>query len=69
MSAASLKIEKLKSSVSQKSMNENLQEIPSDVKERISKLSKSVPSLEGITKNLIKTLQTHPDKTKELEEK
>ena len=44
-------------------------DIPNDVMDRIDKLSESIPILSGFSKNLIKTLQTHPDKTKTLEGK
>ena len=44
-------------------------DIPNDIMDRIDKLSESIPILSGFSKNLIKTLQTHPDKTKTLEGK
>lgn len=67
--ASSTKLEKQKSLESQKSMNDHLPEIPADVYERIDKFASSTPALEGFSKHLIKTLQTHVDKSKSLDEK
>ena len=50
-------------------MNDHLPVIKEDILERIDILSKDSRALEGYAKNMIKTLQTHPVKSKFLEDK